>query len=100
MSKSPQSPSSSSSVWLLTAALGLNGFATPRAFAQPAQAGALDQLLTQYGTVARTWVGAISGAAQTLFWLLVAITVVWTGLTLIMRKASIAEFAGEINDRT
>ena len=96
MSKSPQSLSPSSSVWLLTAALGLNGLAAPGAFAQPAQAGALDQLLTQYGTVARTWVGAINGAAQTLFWLLVAITVVWSGLTLIMRKASIAEFAGEI----
>lgn len=55
----------------------------------------LDQVVERFNVSARTWVGVIQGAAESLFWTLVLISMVWTFGMMILRKADIGDFFAE-----
>ncbi|EEO8595863.1 P-type conjugative transfer protein TrbL [Salmonella enterica] len=57
--------------------------------------GMLDQVVTEFASKAASWKTAIMDAATWLFWTLGTISLVWTGGTLIMKRADIGEFFAE-----
>ena len=65
------------------------------ALAQVTNAGILNNVATQFHTQAASWVGVMQGYATWLFWTLGTISLVWTGGTLILKKADIGEFFAE-----
>jgi len=65
------------------------------ASAQVTNAGILNNVTTQFHTQAASWAGVIQGYATWLFWTLGTISLVWTGGTLILKKADIGEFFAE-----
>ncbi len=66
------------------------------AAAQLTNQGMLDQVVTEFATRAASWQSAVMDAAMWLFWTLGTISLVWTGGTLILRKADIGEFFAEL----
>lgn len=66
------------------------------AHAQVDNAGVLDKALRQYRTAAEGWQSAGQGAATTLFWSLATISLVWTMGQLVLRRAELGEFFGEL----
>jgi type IV secretion system protein VirB6/type IV secretion system protein TrbL len=66
------------------------------AHAQVDNAGVLDQALKQYRTAAEAWQSAGQGAANALFWSLATISLVWTMGQLVLRRAELGEFFGEL----
>ena len=69
---------------------------TSVAHAQVDNTGVLDQALKQYRTAAEAWQSAAHGAATTLFWSLATISLVWTMGQLVLRRAELGEFFGEL----
>jgi type IV secretion system protein TrbL len=65
------------------------------AAAQLTNEGMLDQVVTAFATRAASWQGAITAAATWLFWVLVMISMVWTGGMMALRGAGIQEFFSE-----
>ena len=65
------------------------------ASAQVTNAGILNNVTTQFHTQAASWAGIMQGYASWLFWTLGTISLVWTGGTLILKKADIGEFFAE-----
>ena len=59
----------------------------------------LDQVVTQYRASAGAWSGTIANAAMWVFWTLVTIEIVWTGVTLVLRDADLGEVLAEITNR-
>ncbi|QYE79543.1 P-type conjugative transfer protein TrbL [Pseudomonas aeruginosa] len=57
--------------------------------------GMLDQVVTEFASKAASWKTAIMDAATWLFWTLGTISLVWTGGTLVMKRADIGEFFAE-----
>ncbi|HCF5794003.1 TPA: P-type conjugative transfer protein TrbL, partial [Pseudomonas aeruginosa] len=57
--------------------------------------GMLDQVVTEFASKAANWKTAIMDAATWLFWTLGTISLVWTGGTLVMKRADIGEFFAE-----
>ncbi|WP_273794731.1 type IV secretion system protein [Brucella intermedia] len=57
--------------------------------------GVLDQVVTEFASKAANWKTAIMDAATWLFWTLGTISLVWTGGTLVMKRADIGEFFAE-----
>ena len=55
----------------------------------------LDQVVERFNQSARTWQGVIQGAAESLFWTLVLLSMVWTFDMMILRKADIGDFFAE-----
>lgn len=55
----------------------------------------LDQVVTEFASKAANWKTAIMDAATWLFWTLGTISLVWTGGTLVMKRADIGEFFAE-----
>lgn len=56
----------------------------------------LDQVVAQYRAASSNWAGAISNAANWLFWTLAVIEMVWTGMTLALRNADLQEVIAEL----
>lgn len=65
------------------------------ASAQVTNAGILNNVTTQFHTQAASWASIMQGYATWLFWTLGTISLVWTGGTLILKKADIGEFFAE-----
>lgn len=59
------------------------------------EAGMLDSITNQYLAAATGWAGKIKNAATYLFITLATISLVWTGIQLVFKKADIAEFFAE-----
>lgn len=57
--------------------------------------GMLDQVVTEFASKAASWKTAIMDAATWLFWTLGTISLVWTGGTLVMKRADVGEFFAE-----
>ena len=57
--------------------------------------GVMDQILSNYKSVASTWAATITTHASWLFWMLVTISMVWTFGFMAFRKADIGEFFAE-----
>ncbi|MFL8077478.1 P-type conjugative transfer protein TrbL [Xanthomonas vasicola] len=57
--------------------------------------GMLDQVVTEFASKAANWKTAIMDAATWLFWTLGTISLVWTGGTLVMKRADVGEFFAE-----
>ncbi|MBY0239867.1 MAG: hypothetical protein K2X55_11195, partial [Burkholderiaceae bacterium] len=57
--------------------------------------GILDKAFVVYATKSSAWASVITGYASNLFWLLVVISLVWTGGMMLLRKADIGEFFAE-----
>lgn len=55
----------------------------------------LDQVISKFGEKVRSWQAVIQGAAESLFWTLVLISMVWTFGMMILRKADIGDFFAE-----
>ncbi len=55
----------------------------------------LDQVVSKFGEKVRSWQAVIQGAAESLFWTLVLISMVWTFGMMILRKADIGDFFAE-----
>ncbi len=55
----------------------------------------LDQVVERFNQSARTWQAIIQGAAESLFWTLVLISMVWAFGMMILRKADIGDFFAE-----
>ncbi len=55
----------------------------------------LDQVISKFGGKVRSWQAVIQGAAESLFWTLVLISMVWTFGMMILRKADIGDFFAE-----
>ncbi|AOW14534.1 P-type conjugative transfer protein TrbL [Hydrogenophaga crassostreae] len=79
-------------IWPLAVVLML--YSTGAA-AQLTNQGMLDQVVTEFATRAASWQSVVMNAAMFLFWTLATISLVWTGGTLILRKADIGEFFAE-----
>lgn len=52
----------------------------------------LDKILTQFENAASQWGKPIIEAATYLFWVLATISLVWTGISLVLRKGDISDF--------
>ncbi len=65
------------------------------AWAEVSSSDILTNVTQQFQTQAASWGGIITGYATNLFWALGTISLVWTGGTLILRKADIGEFFAE-----
>jgi type IV secretion system protein VirB6/type IV secretion system protein TrbL len=78
----------------ITALWGLALFSLD-AHAQLSSAGVLDSVVQKYQSIASGWSGAITTAANFVFWSLVAISMVWTFGFMALRKADIGEFFAE-----
>jgi type IV secretion system protein TrbL len=65
------------------------------AAAQLTNQGLFDQVVTEFATRATSWQSVVMNAAMWLFWTLFAISLVWTGGMMILRKADIGEFFAE-----
>lgn len=59
------------------------------------EAGMLDTITNQYLAAATGWAGQIKNAATYLFITLATISLVWTGIQLVFKKADLAEFFSE-----
>ncbi|MCE4282556.1 P-type conjugative transfer protein TrbL [Xanthomonas hortorum pv. vitians] len=57
--------------------------------------GMLDQVVTEFASKASSWKTVIMDAATWLFWTLGTISLVWTGGTLVMKRADVGEFFAE-----
>ncbi len=66
------------------------------AFAAASSSNILNNVTDQFYTQASTWAGIITGYATWIFWVLGAISLVWTGGTLILKRADIGEFFAEL----
>lgn len=84
----------SSVAWPLLLFLGLTLFSV-QAHAVIDSAGVLDNILDRYQIAATTWATVITQRASWLFWLLVAISMVWTFGLMAVRRADIGEFFAE-----
>ncbi len=70
-------------------------FYSTGAAAQLTNQGMLDQVVEKFAIKAVGWQGVVLNAAMWLFWTLGAISLVWTGGMMILRKADIGEFFAE-----
>lgn len=70
-------------------------FYSAGAAAQLNNQGLFDQVVTEFATRATSWQSVVMNAAMWLFWTLFAISLVWTGGMMILRKADIGEFFAE-----
>ncbi len=70
-------------------------FYSAGAAAQLTNQGLFDQVVTEFATRATSWQTVVMNAAMWLFWTLFAISLVWTGGMMILRKADIGEFFAE-----
>ena len=63
-----------------------------------AQEGAtfVDALTTQYSDSALSWIPSIQNHAESLFWILAAISAVWTFIVLALRQSDLADFVGAV----
>src|SRR5262245_54516838 len=59
------------------------------------QSGILSDVTQRFVDRAQTWQNALFSAGQYIFWLLATISVVWTGVTLMLRRADLGEFVAE-----
>ncbi|MDB5890173.1 MAG: trbL [Polaromonas sp.] len=66
------------------------------ASAQLTNQGMLDQVVTAFATRAAAWETVVMNAAMWLFWTLGAISLVWTGGMMVLRKADIGQFFAEL----
>jgi type IV secretion system protein TrbL len=65
------------------------------AFAADSSSNILNNVTDKFQSQASTWGGIITGYATWLFWLLGTISLVWTGGTLVLKRADIGEFFAE-----
>jgi type IV secretion system protein VirB6/type IV secretion system protein TrbL len=70
-------------------------FFTPRLYAQ-AGATVVDSITTQYQDSALSWILSIQQHAEDLFWILAAISAVWTFIVLVLRQSDLADFVGAV----
>ncbi|MEP6607017.1 MAG: P-type conjugative transfer protein TrbL [Nitrosospira sp.] len=84
----------SSVIIMLMAFLCLVSFSS-QANAAIESANVLDDILRRYQGAATTWATTITARATWLFWLLAAISMVWTFGLMLLRRADIGEFFAE-----
>jgi type IV secretion system protein TrbL len=56
----------------------------------------VDELLGKFKSAGQSWVGPLTKGATTLFWLLAMISLVWTGVIMILKRAEFGEILVEI----
>ena len=67
------------------------------AMAAVSSSNILSGVTTQFQTQAAAWGGIITGYATWLFWTLGTISLVWTGGTLVLKRADISNTKSEID---
>lgn len=82
-------------IFIILASLTILLASAPAVYADINGSGLLDTILNRYESSAKTWASTILNAAEWLFWVLVVISLVWTGINLAFKQGSIAEFFGE-----
>lgn len=78
----------------------LGAFVFPQmALAQGTDNNVLDGILRLYRDTANSWRGPIMDAATRLFWILVGIDFIWTGINLGLQKADLSQIVAELIKR-
>jgi P-type conjugative transfer protein TrbL len=80
-------------VFYLLFLLGSAFLFTPNLYAQ-AGATVVDSITSQYQNSALSWILSIQDHAENLFWILAAISAVWTFIVLALRQSDLADFVG------
>src|ERR1700746_1445161 len=80
-------------IFYLLFLLGSAFFFTPSLYAQ-AGATVVDSITSQYQNSALSWILSIQQHAENLFWILAAISAVWTFIVLVLRQSDLADFVG------
>jgi hypothetical protein len=56
----------------------------------------VDQLLQKFQSAGHGWIAVIQRGAKTLFWILATISIGWTSISLLLRKADLMEICAEL----
>ncbi len=89
----PQIRHSKYFILLLLSIVGLIFYTSAPAFAQSISNNFLEPIIDQYADHTSAWGGPLQRFAMSIFWLLVLIDVVWTGMELIIHKSDLGEWA-------
>ncbi len=91
---------SRSTIYLTIIAIAVLSLIPDYGFSQgPANNNVLDSIIDIYRATANSWRGPIVDAATRLFWILVGIDFIWTGINLGLQKADLSQIVAEIIKR-